>query len=337
MEIKGIFSPLLIIAKTVFIPLLLGAVLFYITEPLQRLMEKYKMPRWGSILTIIISVAAIVWLLISIIGPPVIKQVNNLVENTPAIAEEVTNQTEYFMQHREDLPPQLNEAIDNAVDSIQSIAVVFGKLIVQFFQSVVQTAFTLILVPFFFIFLLKDHEKFGPFIYKFFTGEKREWIKKTLQDIDRVLRSYIQGQLLISFLLAVIMYIGYLIIGLEYALLLVIFAFFMNVIPFVGPWLAFIPALIVAIFQGPPMMIVWVSIITLAAQQIESNLITPNIMGKTLDIHPLTVITVILAAGNIAGFLGILLAIPTYAVGKAIVTNIYGRRKDIRHAATKNV
>lgn len=336
MEIKGVFSPLLIIAKTIFIPLLLAAVLFYVTEPLQKVLEKIRFPRWASILTILISVVAIIWIFVAIVGPPVIDQVDKLVKNTPHIAKEVTKQTEYVLKHRDELPPQLNDMIDKAINSIQSIAVIFGKLIVQFFQSVVQTAFTLILVPFFFIFLLKDHEKFSPFITKFFTGEKKVWIKKTLHDIDTVLRTYIQGQLLISFLLAVIMYIGYVIIGLEYALLLVIFAFFMNVIPFIGPWIAFTPALIIGFLQDP-MMVVWVSLVTLVAQQTDSNLITPNVMGKTLDIHPLTVITIILAAGNIAGFLGILLAIPAYAVGKAIVSNIYERRQEIKQTVTKNI
>ena len=336
MEIKGIFSPLLIIAKTIFIPLLLAAVLFYITEPLQRFLEKRRVPRWGSILTILISVVALIWVFVAIVGPPVVQQVDNLVKNTPHIAKEITNRTEYLLQHRDDLPPQFNDAIEKAIDSVEAFAIVFGKLIVQFFQSVVQTAFTLILVPFFFIYLLKDHEKLAPFIHKFFSGEKKAWVKKTLHDIHTVLRTYIQGQLLISFLLAVIMYIGYLIIGLEYSLLLVIFAFFMNVIPFIGPWIAFTPALIIGFFQDP-MMVVWVSLVTLVAQQIDSNLITPNVMGKTLDIHPLTVITIILAAGNIAGFLGILLAIPAYAVGKAVIGNVYERRKEIKLAATKNV
>lgn len=336
-EIKGVFSPLLIIANTIFIPLLLAAVLFYITEPLQRFLEKRRIPRWGSILTILVSVAALIWIFVAIVGPPVFHEVDKLVKNTPHIAKEITNKTEYVLQHREDLPPQLNDAIDKAIDSVEAFAIVFGKLIVQFFQSVVQTAFTLILVPFFFIFLLKDHEKFAPFIYKFFSGEKKAWVKKTLNDIDTVLRTYIQGQLLISFLLAVIMFIGYLIIGLDYALLLVIFAFFMNVIPFIGPWIAFMPALIIGFIQGPPQMIIWVSLVTLVAQQTDSNLITPNVMGKTLDIHPLTVITIILAAGNIAGFLGILLAIPAYAVGKVIVRNVYERRKEIKLTVTKNV
>jgi len=336
MEIKWIFSPLVIIAKTIFVPLLLGAVLFYVTEPLQRFLEKRKMPRWGSILTILISVAAVIWLFVSIIGPPVMNEVNKFVKDAPSIAKDISIQVEYVWQHRENFPPQLSNMIEEVVNSIQTIALVFGKLVVQFFQSVFQTAFTLILVPFFFIFLLKDHEKFAPFIYNFFSGKRQVWVKKTLHDINTVLRTYIQGQLLISLILASIMFVGYLIIGLDYSLLLVIFAFFMNVIPFIGPWIAFAPALIIAFLQDPQ-MVIWVCIITLVAQQTDSNLITPNIMGKTLDIHPLTVITVILAAGNIAGFLGILLSIPAYAVGKVVVKNIYERRKEIKLTVTKNV
>lgn len=80
MEIKGILSPLLIIAKTIFIPLLLAAVLFYITEPLQRFLEKRKFPRWASILSILISVVALIWIFMAIVGPPVFKQVDNLVK-----------------------------------------------------------------------------------------------------------------------------------------------------------------------------------------------------------------------------------------------------------------
>lgn len=160
--------------------------------------------------------------------------------------------------------------------------------------------------------------------------------QKTLHDIDTVLRSYIQGQLLISFLLAVLLFIGYLSIGLEYALLLAIFGLFMNLIPFIGPWISAVPPIIIGFIQDPKTGIL-AAIVMVVAQQIESNLITPNVMGKTLDIHPLTVITVILAAGNIGGFLGIIIAVPTYAVGKAIVKNIYARRKEIKEAATSTV
>lgn len=336
LEIKGIFSPIVIIAKTIFLPLLLGGVLYYITEPIQRFLEKRKFPRWASILTIFISLLGVIWLFIAIVGPPVVKQVNLLVENAPVIAQEINELKDYAMSHKEELPPEMGKSIDSAFESLQSVAIGFGKWFIQFIQSFLQAMFLLILVPFFFIFMLKDHEKFAPRIYNLFTGERREWIKKTLHDIDRVLRSYIQGQLLISFLLAVLLFIGYLVIGLEYPLLLAIFGLFMNLIPFIGPWIAVAPAIIIGFIQEPN-LVIGVAIVTIIAQQLESNLITPNVMGKTLDIHPLTVITVILAAGNLAGFLGIIIAIPTYAVGKVIVSNIYERRLEIKDAATKSI
>ena len=110
----------------------------------------------------------------------------------------------------------------------------------------------------------------------------------------------------------------------------------MNMIPFIGPWISLAPAVVVALITDP-VSVIWVCVITLVAQQIESNFITPNVMGKSLDIHPLTVISLVLAAGNIAGFIGIIVAIPTYAVIKVIVSNIYHERRNIKEAATKNV
>ncbi|MEQ6354683.1 AI-2E family transporter [Lysinibacillus sp. M3] len=335
-EIHWIFSPLVIILKAIFVPLLLGGVLYYVTEPIQRFLEKRKWPRWASILTIIVGLIALVGSFGWIVGNPIAVQVNNLVKNVPQISASIQDAADYVLRNRDNFPPQLKDLIDNMANYVQDIAFAASKGLVSFLQSVVSVSLLAILIPFFFIFMLKDHEKFAPSVYKYFSGERREWVKKTLSEIDGVLRSYIQGQLQISFLLALIMYVGYLIIGLEYSLLLVIFAFFMNMIPFIGPWIAFTPALIVAVVQDP-VLVIWVSVVTLVAQQIDSNFITPNVMGKTLDIHPLTVITVILAAGNIAGFIGIIIAVPFYAVLKVIASNIYDERNVIKKKATKSV
>lgn len=336
MEISFIFSPVVIIVKAIILPLLLGGVLYYMTEPVQRFLEKRKVPRWGSIIIILVGLVLLIWLFLAIVGPPITKQVNLLVDNAPTITKELDDVKDKLLQEKNNLPDNLQESINSAANSLQSVAMKFGKWIVQFLQSFFQAMFLLILVPFFFIFMLKDHEKFAPIIYNFFSGERRIWIKKTMGDIDNVLRSYIQGQLLISIILATLIWIGYMVLGVQYSLLLAIFALFMNLIPFVGPWIAVTPALIIAYLQDPK-LVIGVAIVTLVAQQIDSNLITPNVMGKTLDIHPLTVITIILAAGNIAGFLGIIVAIPVYAVAKVVIRNVYEQRKQIKSAATKDV
>lgn len=336
MEISFLFEPVIIIVRAIIIPLVVGGILFYITLPLQTFLEKYKFPRWSTIVIIFILLGLLLWVFFALIGPPLVKQMNALIENFPTLTKQLNDVTNDLLRQKSNLPENVQNVIDSALVQLQDFALQFGKWTVQFVQSLVQTIALLILVPFFLVFMLKDHEKFAPTIYNLFTGERREWIKKTLRDIDNVLRSYIQGQLLVSLILAIMIWVGYRIIGLQYALLLAIFALFMNLIPFIGPWIAVTPAVIIAYLQDPK-LVIGVAIVTVVAQQIESNLITPNIIGKTLDIHPLTVITIILAAGNIAGFVGVIAGVPTYAVIKVIVSNIYAERQRIKKIVTKDV
>ena len=174
------------------------------------------------------------------------------------------------------------------------------------------------MVPFFLIYMLKDHEKFIPAVAKFFKGERKVFVVDLLKDLNYTLKSYIQGQVTVSVILGIILYIGYTIIGLPYTPLLVLFAGVANLIPFLGPWLSFTPAAILGIIDGPSTFI-WVCVITLIAQQLEGNVITPNVMGKSLSMHPLTIIVVILAAGDLGGFTLILIAVPLYAVLKQLL------------------
>jgi len=336
MEVKTIFSPILIVGQTIFIPLLIGGVLFYLSRPLQKWLESVKFPRWASIISVFIAIGLLGWLFYALIGPALTKQANAFAENAPEIILEVEEWTKYTLSQKDKLPESLQTTIEEATGKINTIAVTAGSLLIKFIQNVFQGVFLLVLVPFFLVYMLKDHEKFAPFVAKFFKGEKKTWVRKTLSDINDTLSSYIQGQLFVSFLVGVMLLIGYLAIGLEYALLLALFGLMMNVIPFLGPYIAVVPAIIIALIQEPKMAI-YVAIIMLVSQQIESNFITPNVMGKSLDIHPLTVITIILAAGNIAGLWGIILAIPTYAVIKTILKNIYAHREVIKDAATKSV
>jgi len=340
LEINWLFNPILIIFKTILVPVLLGGVLFYVFVPLQRILEKKGMKRWASITTILLLLVALIITFVFIIGTPITRQAQKLIENAPEIAASIQTATDKFIVGLENLPPDAIKFIENTFDSlsnyIQSYALTISSSLVSIISGTVSSIFTALLVPFFFIYMLKDHEKFAPMITNIFSGKRKAWLKKTLSDINTVLGTYVQGQMLVSLILASMFFLGYVIIGLEYSLLLALFAFIMSMIPFLGAWLSFIPALIIAWIQDP-ILVVWVCVITVIAQQIEGNLITPNVMGKSLDIHPLTVISIVLAAGNIAGFIGILVAIPTYAVIKAIVINIYEGKEGIKEIATKDV
>ena len=113
-------------------------------------------------------------------------------------------------------------------------------------------------------------------------------------------------------------FIGYLIIQMPYALLLGVVAGILNIVPYLGPWLGVLPAIIVALTVSFPKAIA-VAVVVIIVQQVDSNLLYPNVIGKTLQIHPLTIIVLLLVAGNMFGFLGIVLAIPGYAVVRTII------------------
>src|SRR5699024_1949112 len=142
---------------------------------------------------------------------------------------------------------------------------------------------TMILIPFFLFFMLKDHDKMMPFILQFFRGDMKKWIKKTFDDVNDVLSLYIRGQVLISTILATILFICYLIMGLKFALLLAVFASFMNIMPFLGPWIAFIPSLLIGFFLDP-MLVIWVSLMTLLAEHTDSTFITIDILWPLLTV-----------------------------------------------------
>ena len=142
--------------------------------------------------------------------------------------------------------------------------------------------------------------------------------------------------MLVSSILCVILYIGYAIIGLDYALLLAIFALFMNVVPFVGPWVAFIPAGLLALIQDP-IMFIWVSIITLVAQQIESNLDYSKCYGTIIVTSPTNSYYNCFSCRKYSRFIGILIAIPTYTVIKTIIQNIWRYRQNLKDTMLNDI
>ena len=272
-------------------------------------------PRWASILTIFIVLIAIIAIVVAFIAPIIISNVNNLIKATPTLQRDAEQVVNFSLNQMDKLPSDVTAKINSAMKSISDSLTGILANSITYITSLISTIFLLIMVPFFLIYMLKDHEKFIPAIGKFFKGERKVFVVDLLKDLNYTLKSYIQGQVTVSFILGIILYIGYSLIGLPYTPLLVLFAGVANLIPFLGPWLSFAPAAILGIIDGPSTFI-WVCVVTLIAQQLEGNVITPNVMGKSLSIHPLTIIVVILAAGDLGGFTLILIAVPLYAVLK---------------------
>ncbi|MBL3398203.1 AI-2E family transporter [Staphylococcus pasteuri] len=336
MQVHEVFTPIVTIIGSVFLPFIISGFLFYICLPFQNLLEKWGFPRWASIVTIFVVLIAIIAIVVAFIAPILISNMNNLIKQTPALQRETERLVNFALTQIDKLPNDVTHRINNMVKSMGDGVTDVLSNSLSYITSLISTIFLLIMVPFFLIYMLKDHEKFIPAVGKFFKGERKVFVVDLLKDLNYTLKSYIQGQVTVSVILGIILYIGYTIIGLPYTPLLVLFAGVANLIPFLGPWLSFTPAAILGIIDGPTTF-VWVCVITLIAQQLEGNVITPNVMGKSLSMHPLTIIVVILAAGDLGGFTLILIAVPLYAVLKTIISNIFKYRQRIIDKANSNV
>lgn len=321
-SVSFIFVPVGAYFKAIAIPMIIAGILYYITKPLVSYLVKRKVPKTISILLVFVLLVGVITLVITYIAPIAQRQVSLFLDNFPAMVNHIEDLLVYWQQNQAIIPAQFNDTINSILDNIEQITFGSVRFVVNAISQIIGVVFLLILVPFFLFYMLKDGEKFIPFVTKFFSERKATSLKKLLTSIDRTLSAFIQGQLTVSLFVGILLYIGYLIIGLNYSLTLALFGLITNVIPFAGPYLAVAPAILVAIFQDPH-LIIYVIIVMIIAQQIEGNFISPNIMGKALNIHPLTIITLILAAGSIAGFVGLLFIIPIYAVTKAIVSHFY--------------
>ncbi|MBM7693886.1 putative PurR-regulated permease PerM [Peribacillus deserti] len=304
---------------TIFFPILISGLLYYLLRPVVRLLSKF-LPKTVSILTVYAFIFGTIFAIFHFFGPSIADQVKNLSDTLPQKVKEISSQSEKAISKHDFGLIEGGNLQEKAVNYFRSFSQSASQNIIKLFATLTSIATVLVVVPFIVFYFLKDDDKLRPFLLKYIPSDHEPEGNKILMDMDKALSTYITGQFIIAAVDGALMFIGYMIIGIDYALVLAVFAMFLTIVPFAGPLLGIIPALFVAL-QNDPFMAVKVLIVLVIVQQLEGHLVTPNVMGKKLNIHPLTIILLLLVAGSIYGFVGILIAIPLYSVIKTLVKN----------------
>jgi len=325
-QVPFIFHPIRVAVSTLAPILIVGGILYYILRPLVRLISR-KIPNTLSIVIIFLGFAGIVASLFTFVGPILFAQISGFVDNIPGYINDMEVWLNDFLEIEWVGRMLEEEAFQNfnpaaITDNFSEILANMGGNLLQFFSMLVSLLTLIIVMPFVLFFLLKDANRLPDNILHFLPKDQEKEGRTIMKDLDGTLSAYIQGQAIVSLCVGLLSLIAYLIIGVEYALILALIAMFTNLIPFVGPFIGTIPAVFVAFFTEP-ISALWVIIAIVVIQQVESNLISPNVMGHKLSIHPLTIILILILAANLAGLVGLILAIPFYAVSKVIVQNVY--------------
>ena len=327
-QLRFILEPIGQFIGAVFVPLIISGFLYYILNPVVGALQKVPLSKtrhvsrgWAITIVMLLLLSILVALLLTLL-PALVDQIASLVKNIPVLVDTI--------QHWANQISQINFSkeygIDFNLDKLQQEVQNIGKTVVSGMATSLSaviaklTSFTVtaITVPVMTIYMLYDGNKLAPFIQKVFPSKQQARISDILGRLNQTLAQYISGQVLEMIFVGVFTAVGYFMIGQKYALLLGVFAGITNMIPYVGPYIGLVPALFVGLTDSF-WQAFWVIVVVLIVQQVDSNLIYPRVMGASLHVHPLTIIVLLLAAGNIAGIAGMILAVPFYAVIRTVI------------------
>jgi predicted PurR-regulated permease PerM len=331
-EVSFVFYPIKVFFSTVVLPIILATIAYYLLRPILRGLERLRIPRVWGILIIFIGLIGVITLLVFLVYPFLKSQTANLIEEFPTYFKQMLINIDTFLRtsivstYYKESDININQILDNGLGNIGKLFTeTVGGIasgITSFISALTGLILAIVTVPFILFYLLKDGEKLPQMIKKMLPPRLRDDADSILKDADRQIGAYIQGQILVAISIGIMVTIGFYIIGMEYAPLLGALAMVTSVVPYLGPLIAITPAVIIAIVTSP-LMLVKLAVVWTIVQLVDGKFISPQIMGKSLKIHPITIIFVLLTSGSLFGVAGVVLGIPGYALLKVFFTHLF--------------
>jgi predicted PurR-regulated permease PerM len=311
--------------REVLTPFFVALTLAYLLDPVVQGLERLQLPRGAACVVVLLGVAGIITALMLVIYPAASLQLEILISEIPhyiATLQEwltplikrvsqmdpgrISNLLQEVLQRFEGLPLQILQTLSGLV--VSTLATLGGILTLTL---------NLLVIPVATFYFLRDFSRMREAFPTFLPVSYRQWVMDKLAEIDRLLSSFVHGQLMVALILMGLYSIGLTIIGTPSSVMFGILTGTANILPFMGLLVGLLPATILTFlryhdWQHP----VGVVAVFAVVQLIEANLVTPKIVGERLGLHPVVVLLSVLVGGEIFGFLGILLAVPTTAVIK---------------------
>lgn len=327
-KIAYLFKPLGSFFSILGFPLILGGILYYLMNPLVNWLQKKGMKRiWSIGLAFLGLLLLLIWGILILI-PVIQEQTIGIIEDLPQYWKKINNmllglfEYDWFRSIQEQIS-QINSTIVNSVTNwannlLSSTVTGLGSV----FGVVTNVFVGLVTMPILLYYLLKDGEKLPYIFLSIIPTKHRKSVQTLLSKINLQISQYVRGQIMVAISVGIMFAIGYSIIGLNYGIVLGVLAGFLNVVPYIGSFLAMVPAIIIGVVSSP-LMLLQVLIVFAIEQFIEGRVISPQILGSNLSIHPVTIIMVLLTAGKIFGLVGFVIGIPGYAVLKVIFIDVF--------------
>lgn len=321
--------------RPILSPFVIGALIAYLGDPLADRLETRGLGRGiaaGLVFLLIFAVVAIV-LLFTV--PVVAQQLDTLVRKLPPIFEWFTQTALPRAQEMLGLPQQGIPALDlrqRFAENWQSVGRILSAVGTYVSSSGVNFLVflgNLVLIPIVAFYLLRDWDKLTPKALQLLPLGWQQTARKLARECDEVIGAFLRGQFLVMLSLVGIYATGLWLVGLELAFLIAVLAGLASVVPFLGTAIGVVAALIAGWVQFQEFsVLLWVGLVFAVGQALEAYLLTPRLVGDRIGLHPVAVIFAVLAGGQLAGFVGILLALPGAAMIMVLLRHLHQNYRD---------
>ena len=327
-------------ARAVLLPYILGLVLAYLLLPLVNWLDRHMPARlhtWqvARLLSILLTYLVLIALIVGFFAfavPIIADQVNYLVDNWPDLASRVEDWGQRgWGWYTHTIPDDWQQTIEtNLKGLLNDVATAIKNGLVATVRTVSNTisfVIGLVVIPFWMFYILHDENQVKNGVLQALPQQLRPDVQCVARLVDDVLSAYIRGQLLLCLFVGGMAMLSLFIIGVPFALVLGIIAGLFEILPYVGPILGAIPAVVVALLSNPASAI-WVIVAFFSIQQVENLILVPRISGKSVQLHPAMVMVVLVVGNELAGFWGMLLAVPITATIRDVFKYLYLRLLD---------
>ena len=304
-------------------PIFIGFLIAWLFEPLVTKMQQRKIPRVLACIIVYAAIIGLLFLIVYLFIPSLISEVKDFVKVAPDIYDDLSNFALNIIK-RFDTNDYVNiaalkkELTRWLSDFGLSIASDLPKYILSIGKALISGGINLVLGLMVGFYLLYDFNKVNDFIFNLLPESIKYGYKDLTNRINTSLRSYVQGVLLVMFLVFITQSIGLTIAGLEAPILFALFCAVTDIIPYFGTYIGGIPAVIVG-FTMSPITGICVLISIVIVQLLENNFYQPLIMGHTMKLHPVTIMIGLLIFEHFFGILGMVVATPVIACIKVFV------------------
>jgi predicted PurR-regulated permease PerM len=312
---------LLIVLRDMLLPFIAAMAIAYLLDPAADWMERRGARRWLATLLIIGLFFVVATLIVVLLVPLVSDQFAKFMDHLP----------EYIAWFNQRLLPYVQGLAERfgidlngdpkaalAGQGEQVMKVVGGVLtgLLGGGQAIFNVLSLLVITPVVGFYLLRDWDRMIAQINDYLPLDHAETIREQAREIDKVLAGFVRGQMLVCLFLAAFYGLGLTILGLQFGLFIGITAGMISFIPYVGTTLGFVVGIGVAIaqFWNEPIWIAAVAGVFIVGQMIEGNVLHPVLIGDRVGLHPVWIMFALLAGGSLFGFVGILVAVPLFAV-----------------------